>query len=52
MYLLIRYPGGIIAEGVVLAKGDSRLRIVIAGFPDTMELKRVGTRPAFRHIFD
>ena len=32
MYLLIRYPGGIIAEGVVLAKGRNRLRVVVAGF--------------------
>ena len=42
MYLLIRYPGGIIAEGVVLAKGEDRLRVVVAGFPDAVELKRVG----------
>ena len=42
MYLLIRYPGGIIAEGVLLAKGRDRLRVVVAGFPDTVELKRAG----------
>ena len=42
MYLLIRYPGGIIAEGVVLAKGSDRLRVVAAGFPDTIELRRSG----------
>ena len=42
MYLLIRYPGGIIAEGMVLAKGKNRLRVVVAGFPDTVELKRTG----------
>jgi hypothetical protein len=40
MYLLIRYPGGIIAEGVVLAKGKNRLRVVVPGFPETIELKR------------
>ena len=42
MYLLIRYPGGIIVEGVVLAKGSKRLRVAAAGFPETIELKRVG----------
>jgi hypothetical protein len=43
MYLLIRYPGGIIVEGVVLAKGRNRLRVVAAGFPDAIELRRTGT---------
>jgi hypothetical protein len=43
MYLLIRYPGEIIVEGVVLAKGRNRLRVVAAGFPDAIELKRTGT---------
>jgi hypothetical protein len=43
MYLLIRYPGGIIVEGVVLAKGRNRLRVAAAGFPDTIELKRTGS---------
>jgi hypothetical protein len=42
MYLLIRYPGGIIVEGVVLAKGSKRLRVAAAGFPETIELKRAG----------
>ena len=42
MYLLIRYPGGIIVEGVVLAKGRNRLRVAAAGFPETIELKRAG----------
>jgi len=40
MYLLIRYPGGIIVEGVVLATGRNRMRVAVAGFPDTIELKR------------
>ena len=43
MYLMIRYPGGIIVEGVVLAKGGNRMRVAAAGFPDTIELKRTGT---------
>jgi hypothetical protein len=42
MYLFIRYPGGIIVEGVVLAKGPNRLRVAVAGFPDAVDLKRVG----------
>jgi hypothetical protein len=44
MYLLIRYPAGIIVEAVVLAKGKSRMRVAVAGFPDTMELKRSGVQ--------
>ena len=40
MYLLIRYPVGIIVEAVVLARGRNRLRVVAAGFPDTIELRR------------
>ena len=43
MYLLIRYPGGVMAEGVVLAKGRNRLRVVVAGLSDTIELKRAGS---------
>jgi hypothetical protein len=44
MYLLMRYQGGIIVEGVVLAKGKNRLRVVAAGFPDTIEIKRADAR--------
>ena len=42
MYLLIRYPAGVVIEGVVLATGKNRLRVVSPGFPDTLELKRSG----------
>ena len=42
MYLLIRYAGGIIVEGVVLAKGRDRLRVAASGFPETIELRRTG----------
>ena len=42
MYLLIRYPVGIIVEGIVLAKGRNRMRVAAAGFPDTVELRRSG----------
>jgi len=42
MYLLIRYPVGIVVEGVVLAKGKNRMRVAAAGFPDAIELQRCG----------
>jgi hypothetical protein len=42
MYLMIRYAGGSIVEGVVLAKGADRLRVAAAGFPETIELRRTG----------
>jgi hypothetical protein len=42
MYLLIRYPAGVVIEGVVLAAGKNRLRVVSPGFTDTLELKRSG----------
>jgi len=42
MYLLMRYPAGITREAVILAKGRNRMRIVVAGEPDTIELKRLG----------
>jgi hypothetical protein len=44
MYLLIRYPVGIIVEAVVLAKGRNRMRVAAAGFPDTVELRRSGSQ--------
>ncbi len=42
MYMLIRYPAGIIIEAVVLARGRNRMRVAAAGFPDALELKRSG----------
>jgi hypothetical protein len=42
MYMLIRYAGGIIVEGVLLAKGRDRLRVAASGFPETLELRRSG----------
>jgi hypothetical protein len=44
MYMLIRYAGGIIVEGVLLAKGRNRLRIAVSGFPEIIELRRSGSR--------
>ena len=43
MYLMIRYAGGSIVEGVVLAKGEDRLRVAASGFPETIELRRTGS---------
>jgi hypothetical protein len=42
MYLLIRYPDGIIVETLVLAQTGNRMRVAAAGFPDIMELSRSG----------
>jgi len=42
MYLMIRYAGGSIVEGVALAKGGDRLRVAVSGFPETIELRRTG----------
>jgi hypothetical protein len=44
LYLLIRFPVGIIVEAVVLAKGKNRLRVAASGFPDTIELKYSGSQ--------
>ena len=45
MYLLVRYPVGVIVEAVVLAKGRNRMRAShAAGFPDVIELKRSGSQ--------
>jgi hypothetical protein len=42
MYLLMSYPVGVTMEAVILAKGRNRMRVVVAGLPDTVELKRSG----------
>jgi hypothetical protein len=39
---MIRYAGGSIVEGVVLARGADRLRVVAPGYPETIELRRTG----------
>jgi hypothetical protein len=44
MYTVIRYAGGIIVEGVVLAAGRDCLRVAVAGFIDIVELRRAGAR--------
>ena len=42
MYVLFRYPVGIIIEGLVLARGKNRMRVAARGFADTLEFKRSG----------
>ena len=42
MYTLIGFPGGIIVEAVVLAKGANHMRVAAAGFSDAFELRRSG----------
>jgi hypothetical protein len=42
MYTLIRYCGGVIVEGVVLARGQNHLRVAVPGFPEVVELNRTG----------
>ena len=44
MYVLIRYPAGVIVEGVVLAKDKNCMRVAAAGFPDTIELMCSGSQ--------
>ena len=44
MYLLVRYPVGVIVEAVVLAKGRNRMRVAAAGFADVIELKCSGSQ--------
>ncbi len=42
MYVLFQYPVGVVVEGVVLANGKNRMRVVVPGFADAIELKRSG----------
>jgi hypothetical protein len=42
MYTLIGYPSGIVLEGVIVSRTRNRMRVVAAGRPDALELKRVG----------
>jgi hypothetical protein len=44
VYLRIRLSDGIIVEGVLLAQRKNRMRVVVAGFPDTIELKGSGSQ--------
>ncbi len=44
MYMLIRFAVGNMVEAVVLAKGRNRMRVAAAGFPETLELRRIGSQ--------
>jgi hypothetical protein len=44
MYMIMRYPVGVIVEALVLAEGKNRMRVAAAGFPDTIELERSGAQ--------
>ena len=44
MYMLIRYPVGVIIEAVLISQKRNRMRVVAAGFPDIIELRRSGTQ--------
>ncbi len=44
MYVLIRYSVGLIVEGVILARGKNRMRVVAAGFSDPIELRCSGSQ--------
>jgi len=43
MYVLMRYAAGITLEGLALAAGKDRLRVVARGFSDAIELTRSGS---------
>ena len=44
MYVLMRYAAGITLEGLALAAGKNRLRVVARGFSDAIELTRSGSQ--------
>jgi hypothetical protein len=44
LYTWIRYPEGAILEGLIANRSRNRMRILAAGLPDALELKRKGTR--------
>ena len=40
MYTLISYPAGVIIEAVIVSRTEDRMRVVAAGLPDALELRR------------
>ena len=42
MYVLMRHAAGITVEGLILASNKNRMRVVMQGFADAVELKRRG----------
>jgi hypothetical protein len=43
MYTLISYPAGVVIEGVIVSRTRNRMRVVAAGMPDALELRRTGS---------
>jgi hypothetical protein len=39
MHLILRYPSGRLVDGLLLAVGSDRMRIVVRRFNETMELR-------------
>jgi hypothetical protein len=42
MYTLIEYPVGVVVEAAVLSMEPNRLRVVVAGFSDSLEFTKSG----------
>ena len=42
MYTLISYLHGVAIEGVIVSRTRNRMRVVAAGMPDALELRRTG----------
>ena len=42
MYLLIEFAAGVMVEAVMLSMDPKRARVAVAGFADTLELRRCG----------
>ena len=42
MYTLISFAGAVLVEGLVLSRTANRMRILVSGMKDTLELKRTG----------
>ena len=44
MYTWISYSAGIVIEGVIVSRTRNRMRVVAAGMPDALELRRAGQK--------
>lgn len=41
MHTLLRYPAGVIVEGIIVRQTRTRMRVLAPGFTDVLELKHV-----------
>ena len=39
MFALISYPAGVVTECLILGRQENRIRVVVPGLPDTIELE-------------